>query len=44
MLLFGRQDGHTACKKVSGGVLAWLSVDLHMAQLMPVPRRCILLQ
>jgi len=26
MLLFGRQEGHPACKKLSGGVLAWLSV------------------
>ena len=25
-LLVGRQEGHTACKKQSGGVLAWLSV------------------
>ena len=25
-LLVGRQEGHPACKKVSGGVLAWLSV------------------
>ena len=25
-LLVGRQDGHPACKKLSGGVLAWLSV------------------
>jgi len=24
-LLFGRQEGHPACKKLSGGVLAWLS-------------------
>ena len=24
-LLVGRQEGHTACKKYSGGVLAWLS-------------------
>jgi len=24
-LLVGRQEGHPACKKVSGGVLAWLS-------------------
>jgi len=23
-LLVGRQEGHPACKKVSGGVLAWL--------------------
>jgi len=25
-LLIGRQEGHPACKKLSGGVLAWLSV------------------
>ena len=25
-LLVGRQEGHSACKKQSGGVLAWLSV------------------
>jgi len=25
-LLVGRQQGHPACKKQSGGVLAWLSV------------------
>ena len=25
-LLVGRQEGHTACKKLSGEVLAWLSV------------------
>jgi len=43
-LLVGRQGGHPACKKLSGGVLAWLvvwtlerCVDLHMAQLMPLP-------
>jgi len=42
-LLVGRQEGHPVCKKLSGGVLAWLSVwteqgaDLHMAQLMPLP-------
>jgi len=24
-LLIGRQEGHLACKKLSGGVLAWLS-------------------
>jgi len=23
-LLVGRQEGHPACKKMSGGVLAWL--------------------
>jgi len=42
MLLVGRQEGHPACKKLSGGVLAWLSVwsevqNLHTAQLMPLP-------
>jgi len=25
-LLVGRQEGHPACKKMSGEVLAWLSV------------------
>ena len=39
-LLVGQQEGHPACKKLSGGVLAWLSLergaDLHMAQLMPL--------
>jgi len=25
-LLVGRQEGHPPCKKLSGGVLAWLSV------------------
>jgi len=25
-LLVGRQEGHPACKQLSGGVLAWLSV------------------
>jgi len=44
MLLVGRQEGHPVCKKLSGGVLAWLMViclergaDLHTAQLMPLP-------
>jgi len=26
MLLAGWQEGHPSCKKLSGGVLAWLSV------------------
>jgi len=26
MLLVGRQEGHPACEKLSGGVLAWLPV------------------
>jgi len=39
MLLVGQQEGHPACKKLSGEVLAWLSVwsEVHMAQLMPLP-------
>jgi len=41
MLLVGRQEGHPACKKLSGGLLAWFSVWSevlkHMAQLMPLP-------
>jgi len=41
-LLVGRQEGHTASKKLIGGMLAWLSVwgrgaDLHMTQQMPLP-------
>jgi len=40
-LLVGRQEGHPTCKKLSGGVLVWLSVwsdvQWHMAQLMPLP-------
>ena len=39
-LLVGRQEGHPACKKkLSGGMLAWLSAwgaDLHIAQQMPL--------
>jgi len=26
MLLVGQQEGHPACKKLSGGVLVWLSL------------------
>jgi len=26
LIVVGRQEGHTACKKLNGGVLAWLSV------------------
>jgi len=40
-LLVGQQEGHPACKKLSGGMLVWLCLgqgaDLHMAQLMPLP-------
>jgi len=40
-LLAGWQEGHSACKKLSGGMLVWLCLgqgaDMHMAQLMPLP-------
>jgi len=29
-LLVGQQEGHPACKKLSSGVLAWLSVWCEM--------------
>jgi len=41
MLLVRRQEGHPACKKLSGGMLVVICLeqgaDLHMAQLMPLP-------
>jgi len=43
LVKLGRQEGHLACKKLSGGMLVWLRVwvrkgaDLHMAQVMPLP-------
>ena len=40
-LLVGRQEGHPACKKLSGGagvvVCPERGADWHMAQLMPLP-------
>ena len=41
-LLAVQQEGHHACKKLSGGMLAWLfclgrGADLHMVQLMSLP-------
>ena len=41
-LLVGRQEGHPACKKLSGGLLSVVvclerGADLHMPQLMPLP-------
>jgi len=33
----GGRKGIRPVKNLSGGVLAWLSADLHMAQLMPLP-------
>jgi len=41
VLLVGWQEGHPACKKLSGGMLAWLcvcgEVQICMSQLMPLP-------
>jgi len=46
-LLVGRQEGHPACKKQSGGVLVWLSVWSKVQtciwpQLMPLPLTLLL--
>jgi len=46
-LLVGQQEGHPACKKVSDGVLAWLSVwskvqTCILAQLMPLSLTALL--
>ena len=38
-LLVGRQEGHLACKKLSGGMLAWLSVWVEV-QICIWPSRC----
>jgi len=35
MLLVGRQEGHPACKKLSGAVLAWLSIWYRLTQVVP---------
>jgi len=48
-LLVGRQEGHPACKKLSGGVLAWLSVWSEVCRLAYGPAdatatHCLLLQ
>jgi len=42
-LLVGRQEGHPACKKLSGGVLAWLSVWSEL-QTDATATHCLLLQ
>ena len=50
MLLVGRQEGHPVCIKLSGEVLAWLSIwsEVQMispvVQLMPLPPHHLLLQ
>jgi len=44
-LLVGRQEGHPACKKLSGRVLAWLSVWSEVQNcIWPSRCHCLLLQ
>jgi len=43
-LLVGRQEGHPACKKLSGGVLAWLSVWSELQTADSTATHCLLLQ
>ena len=45
MLLVGLQEGRPACKKLSGGVLAWLSVWIEVQTcILPSCCHCLLLQ
>jgi len=39
-LLVGQQEGHPACKKLSGGVLAWLSVWSEVQMPLPLTVSC----
>jgi len=43
-LLVGWQEGHPACKKLSGGVLLWLSVRLAYSPADATATHCLLLQ
>jgi len=47
MLLVGWKEGHPACKKLSGGVLAWLSGERCTFAYIPadlIDTHCLLLQ
>jgi len=48
MLLVGRQEGHPACKKLSGGLLAWLflwsDVQISYGPADATATHCLLLQ
>jgi len=44
MLLVGRQEGHPACKKLSDGVLEWLSVWRRCRLAYGNATHCLLLQ
>jgi len=43
-LLVGWQEGHPACKKLSGGVLVWLSVWVAYGPAQATATHCLLLQ
>jgi len=43
-LLVGRQEGHPACKKLSGAVLVWLSGARYGPADATAAPRCLLLQ
>jgi len=43
-LLVGRQEWHPACKKLSGGVLAWLSIWSEVQTVDSTATHCLLLQ
>jgi len=42
-LLIGQQEGHPACKKLSGGMLAWFSVwgEVHVHCIWPTGCHCL---
>jgi len=45
MLLVGQQEGHPACKKLSGGVLVWLSAWSEVQTcIRPIATHCLMLQ
>jgi len=48
LLLVGWQEGHPACKKLSGGTLAWLSVwgemQICICSADAIATHCLLLQ
>jgi len=43
-LLVWRQEWHPACKKLSGGVLAWLSIWSEVQTVDSTATHCLLLQ
>jgi len=43
-LLVGQQEGHLACKKLSGGMLAWLCIWGEVQICICIATHCLLLQ